>query len=570
MEEQESFKIGQEPCPKCREMGNDNSGDNLVVYSDGHKYCFACQYFVQGDTEMEYTEPVRKEFTPINGSYEPIPSRGLDEKTCRKFGYTVARKDGKVYHIASAYKNRELIGQHIRQEDPKDFRWVGSPRGAELFGQHLFEKGGKRIVVTEGEIDAMTVYQVNNGWPVVSLPNGVQSAVRSVKDNLEFLSSYDEVIFMFDNDDAGNEAATEVAAILPPGKAKIATLPRKDANECLMNGQSKDVVSAIWQAHPFRPDALLHVSEIEFEEMDYDSVIPYPWDSLNRVLIGDKAGCINLWASGTGSGKSTILRELAWYHISNNRKVGMVMLEESPQETKDDMISLMINAPVKAIKANMIANESASERASRPSSGTTVTSAWTSTRMLEAAGQYALHLYNHKGNKDTTSIMDKIRYLAVSEDCEVIILDHITALATAMLDDKNSNERILLDNLMQGLESLAENTGTRIHIVTQLKKTDRAFEEGSRITLQDLKGAGTLGSVPDNVIGLERNRQDPDPTVANTTGIRVLKNRLTGETGVAGAFYYDKSTGRLSDVAYQEDDKGRITPDLDPFKEKSD
>jgi twinkle protein len=289
MEEQESFKVGTEPCPKCRDMGNDNSGDNLVVYSDDHKYCFACQYYVKGDNEIMNTAPVVKEFTPVQGSYEPIPSRGLDEKTCRKYGYTVARKDGKTYHIASVYRNRELLGQHIRQEDPKDFRWVGSPRGAELFGQHLFEKGGKRIVVTEGEVDAMTVFQVNNGWPVVSLPNGVQSAARSIKDNLEFLSSYDEVILMFDMDDAGQAAATEVAQILPPGKVKVASLPLKDANECLMKGQSKSVVSAIWQAHPYSPDEIMHVSTVIRDDVDMDSVIPYPWESLNKFLIGNAA-----------------------------------------------------------------------------------------------------------------------------------------------------------------------------------------------------------------------------------------------------------------------------------------
>ena len=59
--------------------------------------------------------------------------------------------------------------------------------------------------------------------------------------------------------------------------------------------------------------------------------------------------------------------------------------------------------------------------------------------------------------------------------------------------------------------------------MSQLKKTDKHFEEGSRITLQDLKGSGSLGSVPNNIIALERNRQDPDPIQANTTVVRVLR-----------------------------------------------
>ncbi len=568
MEEQESFKIGVEPCPKCQEMGNDNSGDNLVVYSDGHKYCFACQYFVKGESEDMYTEPVKKEFTPVRGEYEPIPQRGLDEKTCRKYGYTVARKDGKTYHVASVYRNRELIGQHIRQEDPKDFRWVGSPRGAELFGQHLFEKGGKRIVVTEGEIDAMTVYQVNNGWPVVSLPNGVQSAERSIKDNLEFLSSYDEVILMFDNDDAGNEAATRVAQVLPPGKAKIATLPLKDANECMTNGQSKAVVSAIWQAHPYSPDEIMHVSSVERSNMDLDSVIPYPWESLNRYLVGNAASDLTLWCSGTGSGKSTILRELASYHLEAGRSVGMIMLEESPSETVDDLISLKINSPVRVVRAMEIMNH---VREKEGKAALSCEFADYSHEDYEAArakinGQ-KLYLYNHKGRKESENIMGRIEYMAVSLGVNVIILDHVTALANAMLKDENQNERILIDNVMSGLESLAERTGVRVHIVSQLKKSDKHFEEGSRITLQDLKGAGSLASVPDAVISLERDRQDSNEEVANTTVCRVLKNRMTGRTGVSSAFFYDRSTGRLRDVEFTENEKGKVEPIINPFKE---
>ena len=568
MEEQESYKVGTEPCPKCRDMGNDNSGDNLICYSDNHKYCFACQHYVKGDTEEMYTPQVKKEFVPIAGHYEPIPSRGLDEKTCRKYGYTVARKDGKVYHVASVYKNRELLGQHVRQEDPKDFRWIGSPRGAELFGQHLFEKGGKRIVITEGEVDAMTVFQVNNGWPVVSLPNGVQSAARSIKDNLEFLSSYEEVILMFDMDDAGQEAATEVAQILPPGKVKVASLPLKDANECLLKGQSKSVVSAIWQAHPYSPDEIMHVSTVIRDDVDLDSVIPYPWESVNRFLVGNAARDITLWCSGTGSGKSTVLRELASYHLDAGRSVGMIMLEENVAETVDDIISLKINSPVRVVRAMEIMNH-VREREGKAALASEFTGfdveAYDEARATLNAQK--LYLYNHQGRKDMPNIMGRIEYMAVSLGVDVIILDHITALANAMLTDEHQNERILIDNVMSGLESLAERTGVRVHIVSQLKKGNDKFEEGARITLQDLKGAGSLASVPDTVISLERDRQDPDEQIANTTTCRILKNRMTGRTGVCSAFYYDRASGRIQDVEFNDVD-GKIVPIIDPFMEK--
>ena len=39
--EAESVVVGREACPKCRENGRDNSGDNLARYSNGGAYCFA-------------------------------------------------------------------------------------------------------------------------------------------------------------------------------------------------------------------------------------------------------------------------------------------------------------------------------------------------------------------------------------------------------------------------------------------------------------------------------------------------------------------------------------------------
>jgi twinkle protein len=97
-----------------------------------------------------------------------------------------------------------------------------------------------------------------------------------------------------------------------------------------------------------------------------------------------------------------------------------------------------------------------------------------------------------------------------------------------------------------------------VDIVSQLKKTDKAYEEGDRITLQDLRGSGALSSVPNTVVALERDRQNADETIANTTLIRVLKNRLTGRAGIATALFYDRKTGRMKEVGFAIDDGGQV------------
>jgi twinkle protein len=554
-----------EPCPQCRGQGRDRKGDNLAVYDDGHKYCFACGYW-EGDKPMTENkiEPIDdSDWKPYVGSCRPLNHRGINEDTTRKFDYQSTTIADKSVEIANYFRDGELVAQKLRGPD-KQFKWVGKAGNAPLWGQWLWKsKGGKRLVITEGEVDAMTVCQVQGGtWPAVSLPSGSAGAVKAIKDNWEFVTSYEEIVLMFDEDDAGRDAAKKVAEIMPPGKCKIATLPFKDANDCMREGKSKAIVNAIWEAQHYSPDEILHVSTIELADED-QAVFSYPWDKMSSFLIGQRSGEITLWSSGTGSGKSTIIREIVWDHLKRGRKCGAIMLEESPKETIEDIISLIINKPVRSIRAERLMNKLRAEEGdiSLPEEELDILDDAEYTNALNLLKKTGFYIYDHLGNNGIENLVQRLEFMAVSLGVEVIVLDHITAAATGMLGSMNDNERMLIDSLMKELRSLVSRTGVHIHIVSQLVKNGKAFEEGERITMQDLRGSGSLASVPNTVIALERNRQDPDSVVKNTTTVRVLKNRLTGKCGVATALYYDHNSGRLDEVDFQVSDGGHVTFD---------
>jgi len=565
--EQSTFTGKRSSCPGCVAKGNDASGDNLAEYTD-HYYCFACGYSKQkGSTVEEKIDPIS--FSPVRGSVVGLQHRLIDEKTARQFGYETVVSNGKEVEIANYYKDGVLVGQHLRGPN-KSFVWRGSSKGVELFGQHLWKsQGGKRLVITEGEIDCMTVCQLlGNTWPVVSIPNGTQSALKAIKDNLEFISGYQEVILCFDNDEPGRAAVQQVASILPPGKCKVVSLPYKDANECLQKGASKAVVSAIWEAQIYSPDEILHISKIaENKDSAKDiKVYPFPFDGLSEFLIGQRSGEITLWASGTGSGKSTLLRELMMHHLEEGRSVGAIMLEESPEETMDDMISLMLNKPVRALRATRMMNELRAKMG-KPPINVAIVDDLSDEEYAEARKKLCgthFYIYDHLGNNALINLLARIEYMAVSLKVSVIVLDHITAAAAGLMgiNDKDieggNNERIIIDTLMKELRSLVVRTGVRIDIVSQLRKNDKAYEEGDRITLQDLRGSGALSSVPNTVIALERDRQNPDQTRANTTIVRVLKNRLTGKSGIAAAIFYDYKTGRMKEIQFGMSEDGDL------------
>lgn len=564
----ESVVVGREACPKCRANGNDNSGDNLARYSDGGAFCFACQYFERGDGTVSEQPAKQSDFKVYRGQIQALDHRRIDTKPCRVYGYQTANIRDKDIEIANYFKDGVLVAQHMRGPD-KTFHWVGSPRGCELFGQHLWGNGGKKLVITEGEIDCLSVAQMQDcKWPAVSLPNGAAGAVRDIKNNLEFVNSFDEVILMFDMDEPGQAAAKSVADILPPGKAKIASLPYKDANECLVQGSSRAIIDAIWQARVYSPDEILHVSSIveRSTETVNTKVWPFPFNNLTRFLTGQRSGEITLYASGTGSGKSTFLRELSYHHLRQGRSVGMIMLEESPEETMDDMISLIINKPVRKIRSTRMMNELLDQMGEQKIDMDIIDDLSDDeyAKAKRELGETGLYIYDHLGNNAMANLMARMEYMAVSLGVDVIMLDHITAAAAGLMNTSNKDiegggsERLIIDAMMRDMRSLCVRTGVHIDVVSQLKKTDKAFEEGSRITMQDLRGSGALASVPNTVVALERDRQAPDARQANTTTVRVLKNRLDGRAGVASAIYFNHESGRMEETDFVVGDDGKV------------
>lgn len=490
-----------------------------------------------------------------------LPHRRLSSDTCRHYGYLVADNGTE---IAVYMKDGRVVGQKLRAPD-KRFACVGEMSNPPLFGQHLWRVGGKRLVITEGEIDCLTIAQAQEcKWPVVSLPTGAAGAVAAIKNNYEFVSSYEEVILCFDNDEPGRLAAKAVSDLLPPGKAKIAVLPRKDANEMWLASEGRALMTALWEAQVHRPDGILHVREVAHTGSTTSEVWEFPWPALTDYLIGQRAGEITLWTSGTGSGKSTIIRELALSHLVAGRPVGMIMLEESPAETVDDIVSLLLNKPVRRTYALRSLNQL------RLSTNKSTVMAdfddsLTDQEYIEArAGvdQLPLFIYDHMGSSSYENLIARIEYMAVALGCKVVILDHITAAVSGLLanNDDGGSERLMIDEMMKKLRSVTERTGVHIDVISQLRKpsTGKGYEEGARITLQDLRGSGSLSSVPNTVIALERDRQSTDKKTSNTTIVRVLKNRFTGQSGIATALHYDYLSGRLSEIGFAIDAEGNV------------
>ena len=158
-----------------------------------------------------------------------------------------------------------------------------------------------------------------------------------------------------------------------------------------------------------------------------------------------------------------------------------------------------------------------------------------------------LFAFDHFGSVDNDEILARVRYMAQALDCKWICLDHLSILVSGQED---TDERKSIDILMTKLRSLVEQTGICLLLVSHLRRPagDRGHEDGREVTLSHLRGSASIGHLSDSVVALERNQQDDDPIISNTTTVRILKNRYTGDTGIATHLFYNKDTGRMTEI----------------------
>jgi twinkle protein len=464
----------------------------------------------------------------LEGTYEPLPKRKITEETCRKFGYRRGEMGGQPVQIADYHDEAgNVVAQKVRFAN-KDFKFIGDPKSATLFGQRLWG-AGKMIVVTEGEIDALSVSQAqNNKWPVVSIPNGAQGAAKSIKKNLTFFDQFETVVLMFDNDEPGREAAQECAGIFPVGKCKVAYLPLKDASEMLQAGKGPEIVNAIWQAKPWRPEGSVKLSDLR-DRMKADLQVGLPWcfEPLTKLTYGRRYGEIYTLGAGTGVGKTDFLTQQVEFDLMTlKEKVSVIFLEQQPEET-----------------GLRIAGKHVGKRLHVPDAG------WTPAERDAAVDALCdndlLDLYDHFGCAEWDRIEAHIRYLNKAEGYRIFYIDHLTALA-----DTGDSERGSLEEIMGSMGRLVKELDCMIILVSHLTTPEgKPHEEGGRVTIRQFKGSRAIGFWSHYMFGLERDQQAEDETERQQTTFRILKDRYTGQaTGQTFLLGYDADTGRLREA----------------------
>jgi len=459
--------------------------------------------------------------------------RGITKRICEYYGVKVSYdQQGEIDAHFYPY-GKDAITGYKKRKLPKEFLIIEKMTG--LFGQMQAGNGGKLIVITEGEIDALTVQQAwfdkyEKFYPVVSIPSASQTKV--LLENRDWLRNFESIVIWFDNDDPGKQAADKAAKILGFDKVKVVrNCTLKDANELYLKEGHFGVLKAIWEASPWSPAGIissgdtweLYKAELEGE------YIPWPpfAKELNDKIYGRRLGSITILCSGTGMGKSSFLKEDQYHLLTTTEdKIGVCSLEESVSETVSGLLAIHLNKRIQL--PDVIVTEEEEKNA------------W-----LETMGTNRLMFLDHQGSVTDDSLIDKMEFMALS-GCKYIYLDHIT-IAVSETEDNDINRAT--DRIMSDLLKLAKRHNIWLGVVSHLRKTNttqKSYARGAIPSDDDLKGSGSLKQIGAQIIAISRNKTEEDPIKRHTSRLWVLKDRFSGRTGPMGQYRFLESTGRLA------------------------
>ena len=525
------------PAPDC------GSSDAYSVDPEtGWGKCFSCGHreppAEKGLKRKNSPQQTEEEttFAPLTNVFRAYPERGLSEETIRRYKVDVG---GPNASYEARYPRFDAAGNHVGNKvrypqgegegERKSFSFEGTKSRMTLFGMHAFEPGSaKAVTVVEGQDDAMAAFQMmGSRYPVVSV-DSAQEAAKQVRDNFEWLNSFETIVFAFDNDEPGRKAAKQAAdAGFALGKVKVLTLRKhKDANDYLRAKDGEAFTREWWQAPTHKPDGLKLGSDMwtEIIERKENFTVQYPFDGLNRLTFGCRLSELVVVTADSGVGKTSVLKHIEHTLLTDPEVkargygVGFLHLEEPNGDTALGLLSIHNSIPYHI--PGIERNEKDLRRA-----------------YDELLNNERVVIWDHFGSNSVDRVLDKVRHM-VALGCKYIVLDHLSIIVS----DQASDERKQLDEIATKLKTLTMELDIAVIAVIHTNRQGQ------------IRGTAGVEQLANIVLRLERNKTDQNEWRRNITRITVEKNRFTGYTGPASYLWYNKETGRLSEL----DDEGIV------------
>jgi len=453
-------------------------------------------------TYKKPTVQIKSQITQSVFNY--LQKRKLSKQTIEHF--KVCAQDNIV--MFPYYKNGELVNVKYRDITDKKKMWMEKDAEPVLFNRDNIET--KDIIIVEGEYDAMAFYEY--GYEVVSVPNGATGNAW-IDVEWDYLNTFNNIILCFDNDAAGREGALKVAKRLGIWKCLLVTLPRKDINECLIDGVSKEkIAQCIASATYIEPEHI--VSPMIFAQSIKDIIsrgsalngLPTAWKDLNNIIKGWREGEVTIWTGRNGSGKSTFLNQCFLDIARRGQKCCIYSGEMQPARyLRWALFQLAEKSSITQEEVDVYLN-------------------WMSDK---------IYILNITGGVDYGQLLEDFEYTARRYGVKHFIID---SLMKVNIDgDEYAGQKMFVSKLCDFAKTLE----VHVHLVAHPRKS---FSDAEEVGKVDVKGSSHITDLADNVIVLTRvDEETKEKLLARNKRpcsmyLYVKKNR---EFGIEGRVSFD-------------------------------
>jgi twinkle protein len=350
-----------------------------------------------------------------------------------------------------------------------------------LFGWQAIPEKSREVILTEGEIDALS--WAAYGWPAMSIPFGGGKAGKQqwIENDFERMARFERIYLAMDMDEQGEAAAKEIASRLGWHRCYRVVMPRKDGNECLVDGVAKEMMDeAVRKAISLDPEGLRRPTDFidevihlfwpaDGEHVGYRT----PYGKLGNKLLF-RPSEMTLWSGASGAGKSQVLSDCSADWIRQGSRVCVSSLE------------MKAAASLKRLCKQVSGVE-------RPSAvGIRESLTWLERGLL---------LYDAVGKATVDKLIEVFSYARSKYGCDQFIIDSLMRLGVAS-DDYVGQEKAVFR-----LVDWAVSNKIHLHVVAHARK---GGIQGGAPETEDVKGAMEIGANAFNIITVWRNKAHED------------------------------------------------------------
>lgn len=513
------------PHPDCNKYGSFSYNTEKMTGK-----CFKCDNAypksgVKYDAKFLEMYPLKDSFendAPVSNTTKNfVATRGINSKAMQHYNvYTVLDSDGRPIQHEYVYPSG---GAKIRDLRQKRFVARGL-KTDEFFGQQLFPSGcAKTVTITEGELDALSVWQIiqRDGYPtpVVSLPSATPSKALWEKTR-QWLNGFDKIVLSIDNDDAGNSVAEKINNMFPNKVYRVDHGDFKDANDFLQSGKAQEFKSAWWNARKWEPDNIFHTVESLtklYTDTPNHSYVPTGIHAFDDKALGLMQGHFTLFKAPTGIGKTELMRYLEWNFIQRDVPFATWHLEETKLRSLLGLVSYDLQDNV--TRKDLIEDKGRHDDVLKSIK-----------KIADTENYYQFFLKEEQGAEE---LLGQIRMMKEAYGCKFVMFEPVQDVINTSSEESKESA---LSALAVSLSRLAADLNVGIISIAHTN------DDGQ------IKYCRMLGQRASLIVRLERDKDAEDYVDRNTTRLVIEKNRPTSEEGNAGHMLFNPETFTMKEV----------------------